>query len=587
MTDNLNRKLAAIMFADIVSYSRLMGSNEGEALKLLKDFENISARIVKKYKGIIIKKNGDQIFCEFASAKNAVDASLKIQKELSKYNDSKPKDFKLEVRIGIHIGDVVKREDGDIHGDGVNVAARIQPLASPGGICVSGAVSDALSSHPNYDVISKGEQELKNILQKHSIFQIKTGYETIEPQGNANVENGIKWFKYIFGIIAILLIVIIIFTKDRSRWWYEEKKDNILRNFYIHVTSNEDYLNNYYVDYGYGSVNFYDKNEYFVSSIDDSLLTQIKNELFKNISSEFARQDMNIDMSFSNSEVEALNKLYFPKIRETDLSFKIDSLQILMDNIEKVLSKNIDYYETGLPDVLIRYFIYKLINVNNGEESYLMEGSATWGPSLRERPALQWTPYGNKYSVNDGIYELKEDLISRCKGKILELRYGGSIGQVVEKLDYETVKIKLKKPGLLKKKMKLSTERSYHWAKGGVEIRIEDYEQYFDYLSNTKGKIIWNFYNNDSLDPGYVDFDEIEWEDHKSRNTKEIEVIINDLRQKLNNNFFNEKTTSNMDDVTYYMEVIEVQDSIAYAKITGSKWPVFKVRENDMIYISK
>ena len=80
MEDNSKRKLAAIMFADIVSYSRLMGSNEGEALKLLKDFENISADIVKKYEGIIIKKNGDQIFCEFTSAKNAVDASIQIWK---------------------------------------------------------------------------------------------------------------------------------------------------------------------------------------------------------------------------------------------------------------------------------------------------------------------------------------------------------------------------------------------------------------------------------------------------------------------------------------------------------------------------
>ena len=258
-----------------------------------------------------------------------------------------------------------------------------------------------------------------------------------------------------------------------------------------------------------------------------------------------------------------------------------------MDNIEQVLSKSIDYYETGLPDVLLRYFIYKITNVNNGEESYFMEGSVTWGPSFRERPALQWTPFGSTYGLDDGMKELKEDLISKCKVKIKDLRYGGSIGKVVEKLDHETVKIKLNKPGLLKKKMKLSIMRSYHWAKGGVEIRIEDYEQFVDYLSNTEGEIIWNFYNSDSLDPGYVDFDEIEWEDYKSRNTKDFEVIINDLRQKLKNNFFNEATSSNMNDVSYYMEVLEVQDSIAYAKITGSNWPVFTVRENDYVHISK
>ena len=213
MLDNSNRKLAAIMFADIVSYSRLMGSNEREALKLLNDFEFISKNIVEQFNGIILKKNGDQIFCEFASAKNAVDGSLKLQKELNKYNDSRPKDFKLEIRIGVHIGDVVKREDGDIHGDGVNVAARIQPLASPGGICVSGAVSDALTSHPGYDVIAKGEQELKNILQKHSIYQVKTGYEIVEPESAIKLKNKVSNTQYWIVGLFILVAGLCIFFK--------------------------------------------------------------------------------------------------------------------------------------------------------------------------------------------------------------------------------------------------------------------------------------------------------------------------------------------------------------------------------------
>ena len=203
-----NRKLAAIMFADIVSYSRLMGVNEKEALKLVKDFDSISISIVEKYDGKIIKKNGDQIFCEFSSAKNAVDASIIIQERLHKYNDSRPIDFKLEVRIGIHIGDVVK-ENNDIFGDGVNVAARIQPLSEPGGISISGTVSEALSSHPEYKLVPKGEQELKNIVNKHSIFNVKTGYETgdIAPV-KANTINLYKSLLYIFPIIIISIIIL-------------------------------------------------------------------------------------------------------------------------------------------------------------------------------------------------------------------------------------------------------------------------------------------------------------------------------------------------------------------------------------------
>ena len=210
MNNKSDRKLAAIMFADIVSYSRLMGTNETETLKLLKDFENISYPIVDRFDGSIIKKNGDQIFCEFASAKNAVDASLKLQKELGQYNDSRPKDFKLEIRIGIHIGDVVKREDGDIHGDGVNVASRIQPLANPGGICISGSVSESISSHPNYDIISKGEQELKNILQKHSIFQVTTGFETID-QNDSQISSKISKNNIIYGMLGGLVLTFFIY----------------------------------------------------------------------------------------------------------------------------------------------------------------------------------------------------------------------------------------------------------------------------------------------------------------------------------------------------------------------------------------
>ena len=105
------RKLVAIMFADIVSYSRMMGENEGETLQLLQDFENNATPIIHSYDGIILKKIGDNLFCEFSSALNAVECALQIQEYLYEYNQSRPKNFKLLVRIGIHVGDVVKRDN--------------------------------------------------------------------------------------------------------------------------------------------------------------------------------------------------------------------------------------------------------------------------------------------------------------------------------------------------------------------------------------------------------------------------------------------------------------------------------------------
>lgn len=168
------RKLAAIMFADVVGYSRMMASNEERTLELLKDFVNICSPIIAKHDGEIIKKVGDELFCEFSSAKQAVDSALAIQEAIQPYNDSRPKDFKLQVRIGIHLGDIVLR-DGDVFGDGVNVASRIQPFANPGGICISSAVKEAVSSHPNYNIISEGQQELKNIIEKHTLYRVETG----------------------------------------------------------------------------------------------------------------------------------------------------------------------------------------------------------------------------------------------------------------------------------------------------------------------------------------------------------------------------------------------------------------------------
>jgi class 3 adenylate cyclase len=199
------RKLAAIMFADVVGYSRMMASNEERTLELLKDFENICSPIISDSEGEIIKKVGDELFCEFSSAKQAVDCALSIQKSIQPYNDSRPKDFKLQVRIGIHIGDIVIRE-GDVFGDGVNVASRIQPFASPGGICISSAVKEVVSSHPNYNIISEGQQELKNIIEKHTLYRIETGCE----DEIIHVKKSTIYKKRTYIITAVVLLLVII-----------------------------------------------------------------------------------------------------------------------------------------------------------------------------------------------------------------------------------------------------------------------------------------------------------------------------------------------------------------------------------------
>jgi serine/threonine protein kinase len=171
------RKLAAIMFADIVGFSQMMGKNEDQTLKLLEEYEKIVAPVIQKQGGTILKKLGDGLFCEFSSAVAAVECAIQIHESLDNFNQASPQDFNLAVRIGIHMGDVVKKGD-DLFGDGVNVAARLETMALPGGICVSDTIYSAISSHPEFEVLSLGHKKLKNIDHTYHLYRIKTGYET-------------------------------------------------------------------------------------------------------------------------------------------------------------------------------------------------------------------------------------------------------------------------------------------------------------------------------------------------------------------------------------------------------------------------
>ena len=584
MTDNLNRKLAAIMFADIVSYSRLMGSNEGEALKLLKDFENISKEIVERFNGLIIKKNGDQIFCEFTSTKNAVDASIQLQEKLNKYNDSRPKDFKLEVRIGIHIGDVVKREDGDIHGDGVNVAARIQPLASPGGICVSGAVSESLSSHPDYNIISKGEQELKNILRKHSIFQIKTGFETIEPSVSA-INKGAKKSKLnkVYLGIGFLLCAVIGYV-SYTKIYSDDARQELYRNFYFHFTSSENYIDHYYKDYGFGSYHYYDKEKFLVESVSDSLLEEIRSKVFAKISASFSNHDLAIDASFYKDERDVLDEFLFIKINKANEE-ELKALKVSTDKFSEIITKRIDYYnDKGLPDVLGRFFVYKLKDLDKNEEHLIMDRGATYGEQLWEAGGnVSWSVDQSTYEMDiKGVDKLVERIHEMCHYAINSSAYGDSrVGKVIELLDDDMVKIKMKRPGALKNKMRISSHRTYHWVKGGAENRIEDLNQLIEHMNKIDNETAWRHFQ--PTEP----FDEAKAIIMRAEGIKQINFEIQQIKDNLKNNKYGERTSSDMDDMSYFMEVLETIDSIAIARITGSQTPVYRVRIGDNVLIAK
>jgi class 3 adenylate cyclase len=169
------RRLAAIMFTDMVGFSRLMHENEEKTLRLLDEHDRVISETASHHRGHVLKRMGDASFLDFSSATDAVTCAIRIQTRLRDYNAEKAPADQIVVRIGIHVGDVIMR-DGDLFGDGINVAARLQPLSEPGGICLSQAVYQEIRAHSDVQPILVGEVELKNILEKHVIYRIPPFY---------------------------------------------------------------------------------------------------------------------------------------------------------------------------------------------------------------------------------------------------------------------------------------------------------------------------------------------------------------------------------------------------------------------------
>lgn len=170
MTDSA-RKTRAILLSDIQGYSRMMGQDESLALRLLDEHNAICVPLIKENGGTILKFIGDAILASFESASEAVQCGISVQRALALRNASRPEGEKIIVRIGIHIGDVVLK-DGDAFGDGVNIAARIEPLAEPGGIAISQTVYDMIKARPEIQTVSLGAKDLKNIKEAVNIYKV-------------------------------------------------------------------------------------------------------------------------------------------------------------------------------------------------------------------------------------------------------------------------------------------------------------------------------------------------------------------------------------------------------------------------------
>jgi adenylate cyclase len=171
----MERRLAAIMVADVAGYSRLMGEDEAGTLEAVKRHrQEILVPLVAEHQGRIIKLMGDGVLIEFGSAINAVSCAVAIQGRMATARDQSAPDRPIEMRIGINLGDVII-EDSDIYGDGVNIAARIQSLAPIGGICISGKVFDEVNRKLRCGFEDMGVHELKNIHEPVRVLRVDCG----------------------------------------------------------------------------------------------------------------------------------------------------------------------------------------------------------------------------------------------------------------------------------------------------------------------------------------------------------------------------------------------------------------------------
>ncbi len=184
----MERRLAAILAADAVGYSRLIRADEEGTLDRLKALRNeIIDPKIAEHNGRIVKLMGDGMLAEFASVVDAVRAAIEAQRSITEHNAGLPEEKRIEFRVGINLGDVVIDGD-DIHGDGVNVAARLEGLAEPGGICISDKVYEELRDRIDLPFEDLGEQEVKNIDRPVRVWRWAADTSTAAPSSDKDSE---------------------------------------------------------------------------------------------------------------------------------------------------------------------------------------------------------------------------------------------------------------------------------------------------------------------------------------------------------------------------------------------------------------
>ena len=187
------RKIAAILVADIVGYSRLAGADEDRTLSRLRGLRSdLIDPAIAAHRGRIVKRTGDGILIEFRSVVDALRCAIEVQNGLVERNAGVPAERRIEFRVGIHLGDVVEEADGDLMGDGVNIAARLEGIAKPGAICLSEDAYRQVRGRLDLTVSDLGATQLKNIAEPIRVYSLDVGAPGVAKPAPAPVRRKIR-----------------------------------------------------------------------------------------------------------------------------------------------------------------------------------------------------------------------------------------------------------------------------------------------------------------------------------------------------------------------------------------------------------
>jgi TolB-like protein/class 3 adenylate cyclase len=206
--ESFKRKLTAILSADVEGYSRLMGEDEETTVRTLTAYREVMSTLIQQHNGKVIDSPGDNLLAEFASVVDALQCAVAVQKEITARNEGLSENRRMQFRIGINLGDVIQ-EENRIYGDGVNIAARLEGLSEPGGICISKTAFDHIESKLPYGYEFLGDQTVKNIAKPVGAYRVLMEPRvTVARKPEEEKPATVRRMSILIGVVAVLVLAV-------------------------------------------------------------------------------------------------------------------------------------------------------------------------------------------------------------------------------------------------------------------------------------------------------------------------------------------------------------------------------------------